>query len=257
VRPIAVVACLWLALVDVPSVDGPQAARAPGADVRRTVPLAAGRTLTVHVSIGDVRVHGEARSDAQIDVVRKAPSAAGLARIPVSFDEDGDGIRVDARQQGNGTDAAYRTDVTLRVPRDARLSAIRVVEGRLTVTSFAGRIDASVRRGPIEVSDIQGTIRLETEIGDITASGARLVPDGLLRLRTFNGNVRLALAERPRNARILALALNGTIESAIPLTMRDTWGPRWGEATLGTGDPVISIDVVNGNIRLSAAHPQD
>jgi DUF4097 and DUF4098 domain-containing protein YvlB len=76
----------------------------------------------------------------------------------------------------------------------------------------------------------------------------RLVPDGLLRLRTFNGDVRLTLAERPTDARVLALALNGSIESNLTLTMKDTWGPRWGEATLGKGEPVISIDVITGTI---------
>jgi DUF4097 and DUF4098 domain-containing protein YvlB len=70
----------------------------------------------------------------------------------------------------------------------------------------------------------------------------------LLRLRTFNGDVRLTLAKPPTDARILALALNGSIESDIPLQRKDSWGPRWGEATLGTGEPVISIDVVTGRI---------
>ena len=50
----------------------------------------------------------------------------------------------------------------------------------------------------------------------------------------------------------MALALNGTIRSEIPLTMKDTWGPRWGEVTLGRGEPVISLDVVNGGIEIRA-----
>ena len=68
-------------------------------------------------------------------------------------------------------------------------------------------------------------------------------------MRAFNGDVRLTLAERPADARILALALNGTIKSDIPLTLRETWGPRWGETTLGKGEPVISLDVVTGHGR--------
>ena len=59
-------------------------------------------------------------------------------------------------------------------------------------------------------------------------------------------------AERPTDARILALALNGPIASDIPLKTRDTWGPRWGEATLGKGEPVISIDVVTGSIEIKS-----
>ena len=64
--------------------------------------------------------------------------------------------------------------------------------------------------------------------------------------------MRITLAERPADARILALALNGHIRSDIPLTMKDTWGPRWGEATLGKGEPVISLDVVTGTIEIKS-----
>jgi hypothetical protein len=42
--------------------------------------------------------------------------------------------------------------------------------------------------------------------------------------------------------------LNGHISSDIPLTMKDKFGPRFGETTLGTGDPVMSADVVKGDI---------
>jgi hypothetical protein len=69
-------------------------------------------------------------------------------------------------------------------------------------------------------------------------------------LRAFNGDVRLTLAERPADARIMALALNGSITSQIPLVMKDTWGPRWGETTLGKGEPVISLDVITGTIEI-------
>ena len=95
-------------------------------------------------------------------------------------------------------------------------------------------------------------MRLETGIGSVTLTGARLTANGLLRLRSFNGDVRLSLAERPVDARILALAVNGHITSDIPLTQRNTWGPRWGEATLGKGEPVISIDVVTGMVEIKS-----
>jgi hypothetical protein len=80
----------------------------------------------------------------------------------------------------------------------------------------------------------------------------RLSPGGLIRLRAFNGDVRLNLAERPLDARVMALALNGTIRSDIPLTMKEARGPRWGEAMLGRGEPVISLDVVTGTIEINA-----
>jgi hypothetical protein len=58
------------------------------------------------------------------------------------------------------------------------------------------------------------------------------------------------MAGPPADARVLALALNGTIQSDLAMNTRDTWGPRWSEATLGKGEPVISIDVVTGKVEI-------
>jgi hypothetical protein len=206
----------------------------------------------VNLTVGHVRIQGEPRADAVIEITRIAPTAEGLMRIPVGLDETDTEVRVTGLQADGGTDPSYRTDLILRVPRAATLAAVRIMEGRLTLTSFEGHINADVRRGPIEATDVEGTIRLETGIGEVVANRVRLSAGGLLRFRTFNGNVRVTFAERPVDARILALALNGTIHSDIPLQMKDTWGPRFGEATLGRGEPVISIDVVTGRIEIRA-----
>ncbi len=49
------------------------------------------------------------------------------------------------------------------------------------------------------------------------------------------------------------MTLNGGIKSDIPLVMKDQFGPRFGESTLGAGDPVLSMDVVKGDIDVSVA----
>ena len=239
-----------LALASLVIAAAPVAARTAKDRQSWTVALPAGRTLRVVVTIGAIRVQGESRTDAIIEVTRTAPTTEGLARIPVTIDQGAAAVQITALQADGGTDAAYVTDVTLRVPRTAVLQSLRVMEGRLTVTAFAGTMTAEVMRGPITATDVEGTLRLETSIGDIVATRVRAKPGGLIRLRTFNGDVRLSFADRPRDARVMALALNGTIASDIPLTMKDTWGPRWGEATLGSGDPVVSLDVVTGRIEI-------
>lgn len=216
----------------------------------RIVALPADRTLIVEVTIGTIRIEGADRTDAEIVIERDAPSVEALERVPVAIDETPERVSVRSIQAGGSTDPALRTNITLRVPRSAKVERAQVLEGRVTIANFAGQLTADVRRGPIEGSDVSGTLRLETGIGSVVLTGARLSPAGLLRLRAFNGDVRLTLAERPANARILALALNGHIKSEIPLTMRNTWGPRWGEATLGKGEPIISIDVVTGSVDL-------
>ena len=218
----------------------------------RTLPLPPGRSISLDITIGEVRIEGSSRTDAMIEIVRHAPDAAGLTRVPVSIDEIESEIRIRGVQVDGGTDPALRTDMTLRVPHDAVLRSVRILEGRLTLAELTGAVTADLRRGSITASGVGGVIRLETGIGNVIAEQARLSDGGLLRLRAFNGDVRLTLAELPANARIMALALNGSISSEIPLHTKDTWGPRWGEATLGNGEPVISIDVITGKIEIKA-----
>ena len=216
----------------------------------KSVPLPPGKTVTIDVTVGAVRIDGWDRPDADITIERHAPSAAQFNRLPMTIDDTPSGVSVRALQTGNTTDPAFRADVTVRVPRAAAIDRVQVMEGGITIEGFSGRITADIRRGPIDGKDLSGTLRLEAGIGSVTVTGARLSPGGLVRLRTFNGDVRLSLAERPADARIMALALNGHVKSEIPLKMRDTWGPRWAETTLGKGEPVISIDVVTGMVEI-------
>jgi DUF4097 and DUF4098 domain-containing protein YvlB len=218
----------------------------------RIVSLSAGKRLSIEITVGTVRIEGADRDDAELTIERHAPNDAQLARLPVTIDDTPERVTVRVLQPDGGTDPSLRADVTVRVPRAATIDRVQVLEGRIAVTRFAGTLTADIRRGPIEGQDLSGTLRLEAGIGSVVLTRARLSADGLLRLRAFNGDVRLALAERPADARIMALALNGTIKSDIPLTLRETWGPRWGEATLGKGEPVISLDVVTGTVEIRA-----
>jgi hypothetical protein len=218
----------------------------------RTVPLPPDRTLTLTLTVGTVEIIGVAGTDATIEIVRTTPSVEGLTRLPIEVEETEREVRIRCIQADGGTDPAYRSDVVIRVPSAARVGPVNITEGRLELSNLSGAITADIRRGSIEGSAIEGVVRLESGIGDVVLDRARLSTNGLLRLRSFNGNVRLTLAERPTDARIMALALNGTIASDIPLAMKDTWGPRWGEATLGKGEPVISLDVITGRIEIKS-----
>lgn len=217
-----------------------------------TLALPAGKSVSIEVTIGSVRIEGEDRADAEIIIERHAPNAAQLTRVPVAIDDTAARVIVRVLQTEHTTDPAIRADLTVRLPRGAAIDHLNVLEGRIALANLGGRISADIRRGPIDGTGLSGTVRLESGIGSVTLTAARLSANGLLRLRAFNGDVRLSLAERPADARILALALNGAIKSDIPLTTRDTWGPRSGEATLGRGEPVISIDVVTGSIEIKS-----
>ncbi|MGE0459948.1 MAG: hypothetical protein AB7Q16_01120 [Vicinamibacterales bacterium] len=216
----------------------------------RTFAWSPERALTIDITIGQVRIEGSARQDLEVAIQRTAPAVDALAQLPVSIDETTERVAIRILQPDGGTDPALVSDLVLRVPANARIERVKVMEGKLQIDRFRGTITADVRRGPIEGADVSGTIRLETGIGSLTLRNARLDPGGLLRLRAFNGDVRLQMPGPPSDARVMALALNGSVQSDIPMTTRDSWGPRWSEATLGTGEPVISIDVVTGKVEI-------
>jgi hypothetical protein len=216
----------------------------------RTFDLPAGRSLELDATVAEVRITGVAAAGGRVEVVRTAPTQAELDRLPLVVDQDAARVRISLRQ--DGTDPRLRASVRLEVPADAHIAAVRIAEGRLDVADVTGSLTADVRRGPIVATRVSGVLRLETGIGDIEVRDARLTPAGLIRLRTFNGDVRLVFAEALTDARVMALALNGTVTSQLPLNLKTEWGPRWGEATIGRGEPVVSLDVVTGDIRIEA-----
>lgn len=217
----------------------------------RSIPLKSGRAIRIDATVGDVTIVGSNRSDVVLDVSRRAPSADALARFPVVVSDDADALRIGVAQTNDGRDAALISTVTVRAPAAAVFQAIRMFEGRLKISGLSGACDADVRRGAIEATGVSGRVRLESGIGGIDVRDATLSKDGMMRLRVFNGPLRVRLPQPPANARILAVTLNGTITSDIPLTMKDQFGPRFGETTLGTGEPVMSLDVVKGDIAIT------
>ena len=218
----------------------------------RTISLPTGKPISIDVTIGSVRIYGWDKPDVDVVVERRAPDKAQLARVAVAIEDLPGWVKISALQTENTTDPAFRADVAVRLPRAAFIDRVQVFEGRIAIEGFNGTVTADIRRGPIDGKAVSGTLRLEAGIGSVTVTDARLSENGLLRLRSFNGDVRLSLAARPADARILALCLNGHVTSDIPLTRRETWGPRWAEATLGKGEPVISLDVVTGLIEIKS-----
>lgn len=221
--------------------------------LERTIELTAGAALAVHVGAGSVRITGApGRDDVRVVVTRQAASADLLAAAPVSIAERDGRMWIDPTPGDAGRDRRIRAEVVAEVPPGIVLDDLAIDDGRLELRGLRGSVRAAVAHGPIVADDVTGILRLETTIGAVEVTRAQLTPGGLIRLRTFNGDVRLRFATPPEDARVMALALNGTVTSSVPLRTATAWGPRWGEASIGRADRVVSIDVVTGAIRIEA-----
>ena len=219
--------------------------------VSRTIALPPGGSIRLEATVADVTIVGSNRSDVAIEIVRRAPLPADLPRFPAIVETTSDGLRIAVVQLDEGRDARLKAEIVIRAPVDTVFESGRVFEGRVRVSALARGCDVDLRRGPIEAAGVAGRIRLESGIGSVDVRDSALTAGGMMRLRVFNGPLRVRFARPPASARILAVTFNGTITSDIPLTMRDSFGPRFGETTIGSGDPVMSLDVVTGNIAIS------
>jgi hypothetical protein len=247
---IRTVQLLWLAAVVLAAV--PAIATADAIDrTSRVVDVSGGMPIRLDATIADVTIVGSDRENLAIEIVRRAPSADRLALYPVAIDQQADGVHISVVQADQGRDASLKTEITIAAPASAVFQAIRVFEGRVKVTNVRGACDVDLRRGTIEAARLAGRIRLEAGLGGVDVRDSDLTAGGMMRLRVFNGPVRVRFAKPPVNGRILAVTFNGRLTSDIPLTMKDKFGPRFGETTLGTGDPVMSIDVVKGDIAIT------
>jgi len=210
---------------------------------RLLVPLT--KPVLLRATVGDIDVTGWNRPEIEIEVRR-------TAGVSATIDQTDSGLTVAAVQSDGSRSALARGSISLRAPFDQVIGSIELFEGRLTLKNLRGGVRARVEHGSIEADGLSGTIRLETVIGDVRLERAGQNGLGPIRLRAFNGSVALGLANSPTDARFLALSLAGVIRSDIPLHLKTAFGPRFGEATVGRGEPVVSIDVVNGDIHITS-----
>ena len=217
----------------------------------RTMSLVATGAILVDATIADLTITAADRPDVQIDIERHAPVRADFARFPAAIDPTDAGLHVSVVQGADARDARLKATITITAPAAAVFPSVRVFEGHVRISNVRSAADVDIERGTIEATRLAGRVRLESQMGGIDVRDAELTPNGMLRLRVFNGPLRVRFGRPPANARILAVTLNGGITSDIPLAMKDRFGPRFGETTIGTGDPVLSMDVVKGDIAVS------
>jgi hypothetical protein len=224
---------------------------AQAARVTRTLRMPLNTPIAIRATVGDVTVAGWDRPEVEVEITRSAPSPDGAASISAAIESDDTGLRITAVQPEPQKDARLRGSITVHAPVDQPIGRVDLFEGTIALLHLRGGVRATVDHGSIKAIALGGVVRLETGIGDVQLENAQLADEGMIKLRAFNGNVSLSFAATPAHARILALSLGGDIRSDIPLHLKDRFGPRFGETTLGGGGPLVSIDVVSGNIRIS------
>jgi DUF4097 and DUF4098 domain-containing protein YvlB len=196
--------------------------------VNKTVALPANGRLKLRTFSGYVHITGTNSRDVTIKAVRKADRDV-LDHVRLTIDASGSTVSIQAndkdsnwdRNRRNGDNGdIVRTDFDIELPASASLDIngfsspleisgvggdqrLETFNGKITVTSAKGAIDAHTFNGAIDV--------------DLTGAGSR--PE--LTAHTFSASIRARIADSA-HADVSFSSFSGQFDSDMPITMRSS-----------------------------------
>jgi hypothetical protein len=225
--------------------------------------IPAGRVLEIKGVNGAIEASPAAGAEAEVVAVKRG-HRSDPSQVEVKVVEHAAGVticavypsgragRVNECVPGEGGRlGAENNDVevhfTVKVPPGLRFVA-RTVNGSVDAQDLDGDVEARTVNGGIKATT-KGPVDAETVNGSINASVGRGNGTAPLRFRTVNGGISLDLPEGT-SADLRASTVNGEIETDFPLTVKGRFSGKSVSGALGSGGRELSLETVNGSIRL-------
>lgn len=206
---------------------------------------------------GSIRISGYDGDVVKVTAHKRANNQEYLDDLKVVIDADRNYVRIETRHpdskgswfswgNGGGGGVSYELDV----PTGAELDAIETVNGDVGIDDVAGTVKASTVNGALTVSGLSADVSLETVNGSVEARFERLGAGQRVNAEAVNGAITLMLPE-DASARIEAETVNGGIDADdFGLKAEKGFVGRDLEGEIGAGEARISLDTVNGSIRI-------
>ncbi|MFO7588628.1 MAG: DUF4097 family beta strand repeat-containing protein [Gemmatimonadota bacterium] len=187
--------------------------------------------------------------DVRIEVVEHDGGVTLCAVYP-----DAGGVKNECRPGDagrlNSKDNDVSVDFTVQVPAGVIFTASSV-NGGIEATGLRGDVEAETVNGGVRIST-SGLARASTVNGSIEAAMGRADWTGDLEFETVNGGITVELPAGV-GARVKASTVNGGLETDFPLTVQGRFANRKIEGTIGEGGRNLTLETVNGTIRLKKA----
>ena len=236
-----------------------------GQDFRWSGRLADGQTIEILGVNGEIRATGASGSTAEVTATKSG--RGDPERVQIKVEESSSGVTICAiypNQEGtschnretrknrrnNNNENNVEVDFVVRVPAGVRFVG-RTVNGNVEATGLTADANVSTVNGDASVST-RGWAEATTVNGDVDATVGRADWSGSADFQTVNGTVTITLPASV-NAEVQARTVNGDIETDFPLTVTGRFGPRRLNGTIGSGGRTLSLETVNGQIRIRRA----
>jgi hypothetical protein len=206
---------------------------------------------------GDIDITGDSEDGVHVVAHKKAGTQEYMDGMEIAVDATGDYLRIETRHpKGDGSwfswakDSSGSISYELSVPPDVSLDEVVTVNGDVTVRSVAGKVKVNTVNGSIDADGLSSLVNLETVNGSITADFETLGGDQRVSVEAVNGKIVLNLPA-DASARIDAETVNGSIDAEdFGLEPEKGFVGRDLNGDIGGGDARISLDTVNGSIRV-------
>lgn len=232
------------------------------ADVSETEEMKFGVSTGARISLeninGDIRITSGADGEVRVEAKKKAGQQEYLDNLEIVVEADEDYIRIETRhpkREGSwfnwGNDSSGSVSYIVEVPADANLDTISTVNGDVEISSVIGKVKAETVNGSLHAKGLEGDVDLETVNGSIKAEFDQLGAGQRVSAEAVNGKIVL-IVPADASARVEAETVNGSINADdFGLEPEKGFVGRDLSGQIGSGDARISLDTVNGSIRIS------
>jgi hypothetical protein len=200
--------------------------------------------IILNTAAGDINVTASNSNSVSIRAEKRAPSAADLQQMDVSFTNDSSGVRAEYRSKSNADRRSVTFDIS--APKNSRLQ-LQSGNGSINTDGFSGDVAANSGNGSTSIKNQDGRVDLRAGNGSITAQGRIKGPSSAT---AGNGSVTVDLPADSK-LHVNATTTNGGITTQFGLSTDEGNGAKL-NATLGDGsDGFLSLLTANGSIAIN------
>jgi hypothetical protein len=135
----------------------------------------------------------------------------------------------------------------VRLPAGVNLTTSSV-NGGLSVDGVSGRVDAETVNGSVSARSTGGPVRARTVNGAIDVTMGRTLTDDL-EFETVNGGISVTVPDG-LDAELSMKTVNGSVSTDFPVTVSGRINPKRLSGTMGKGGRRLTLETVNGSVRL-------
>ncbi len=227
-------------------------------EIKRSIPVKPGQTLTVETDMGAIEIEGDSADTVEVEVIREG---RGSEKLEVSIEPTADGVSVVGDWTGGKTGWASGNNPKIRyrikVPATFNLE-LDTSGGSISIDDLDGQVRARTSGGSVRLGRIEGEVVARTSGGSIQIKGG----GADIQARTSGGSINIGDVSGSVEAKTSGGSINideasGTIVATTgggSVTARMATQPQ-GRSKLSTSGGGVTLYVnptLNLNINASA-----